>query len=64
MLLRVQGFLPSEGRASYMSSANGAGSFQPGATPQELMYLKSPALKARFSAVEAQEEFDEKHPPP
>ena len=38
----------------YMFSANGAGSFEPGATPQELMHLKSPALKARFIAVEAQ----------
>jgi hypothetical protein len=40
-----------------MFSANGAVSFEPGATPQELMHLKSPALKARFIAVQAQEEI-------
>ena len=39
----------------YMFSADGAGSFEPGATPQELTRPKSPALKARFIAVQFQE---------
>jgi hypothetical protein len=51
-------------RLTYIFRANGAGSSEPGATPQELMHLKSPALKARFIAVQAHEEFDEKHPAP
>jgi hypothetical protein len=41
--------------------ANGAGSFEPGATPQVLMHLKFQALKARFIAVKAREKFDDKH---
>jgi hypothetical protein len=40
-----------------MFSANGAGSFEPGATPQELMHRKSIALKARLIALQAQEEI-------
>ena len=47
-----------------MFSANGAGSFEPGATPQELVGRESPALKARFIAVRAQEEIRQKHPAP
>jgi hypothetical protein len=38
----------------YLFSANGAGSFEPGATPQELMHLKSSAESA-IHAVHAQE---------
>jgi hypothetical protein len=40
-----------------MLSANGADSFEPGATPQELMHLKFRALKARLIAVQAQDEI-------
>jgi hypothetical protein len=38
-------------------SATGAVSFQPGATPQEFVHLKSPALKARFISVEPKYEL-------
>jgi hypothetical protein len=41
----------------YPFSANGALSFEPGATPQELMPHKSLALKARFIAEQVQEEI-------
>ena len=54
-LRRVQGRC-GRADARYLFSANGAGSFEPGATPQELIHLKSSALKARFIAVQTGEE--------
>jgi hypothetical protein len=47
-----------------MFSANGARSFEPGATPQGLMHLKSQALKAQFIAVQPHRKFNDKHPAP